>query len=77
MLNENEVRPKSGGGKGKCVCPFCETELQSNCLEPVFCQPCDIKFVKCKSCQTLFNSKMKKCPSCGEKYVKVAAATKI
>ena len=70
MLNENEVRPKSGGGKGKCVCPLCETELQSNCFEPAFCQPCDIKFVKCKKCDKLFNAKMKKCPGCGEKNAK-------
>lgn len=52
--------------KENCKCPFCETELKSSCLEPVFCKPCSIKLVKCKKCGKLISDNLKKCPHCSE-----------
>ncbi|MBU2567259.1 MAG: hypothetical protein KJ967_00600 [Elusimicrobia bacterium] len=53
--------------KTKCKCPFCEHELKMNCFEPVFCQPCKIKFSVCGECGGLFNEELNSCPKCGAK----------
>jgi len=56
---------KEKKGNVKCACPYCEQELLLNCLSPIFCKPCQIEFVTCKSCGQLFNIKTKTCPKCG------------
>lgn len=51
--------------KKKCKCPFCESELEFDCMEPPFCESCKIKLVLCKKCGQVYNEKSKKCPKCG------------
>jgi len=69
-LKEAPALFESGGEseniKKECKCPFCETELNSGCLEPVFCKPCNIKLVRCEKCGQLFKAELTKCPNCGE-----------
>ena len=52
--------------KKQCKCPCCENELEFGCFEPAFCEPCNIKFVKCCSCGELVNEKMENCPKCSK-----------
>lgn len=51
--------------KKKCKCGFCESELQNSCLEPEFCSPCTVEFVKCKKCGIMHEKHLDKCPQCG------------
>ena len=53
--------------KTKCNCGFCESELVQDCMEPSFCQPCDIAFTKCPKCGASYSSKLSKCPECEKK----------
>ena len=50
----------------KCKCPFCVEELKMRCIEPDFCQPCNIKLVQCKKCGYTVSKERKNCPDCGE-----------
>jgi hypothetical protein len=50
--------------KTKCNCAFCESELVQDCLEPSFCQPCEVVFVKCPKCGKSHSNKLEKCPEC-------------
>ncbi len=50
--------------KGKCKCSFCEDELVQDCMEPSFCQPCDVVFVRCKTCGESFSDRLAACPKC-------------
>ncbi len=52
----------------ECKCPFCERELIGGCFEPLFCQPCQVKFVVCKKCGKMYNEKLEGCPECREKH---------
>ncbi|OGS28230.1 MAG: hypothetical protein A2297_02300 [Elusimicrobia bacterium RIFOXYB2_FULL_48_7] len=52
--------------KTQCKCPFCETELENSCFEPVFCEPCKIKYRICAKCNTVYKATDKKCPKCAE-----------
>jgi RNA polymerase subunit RPABC4/transcription elongation factor Spt4 len=58
------MKPKEKYEAEKCHCPYCEKELKMSCFEPVFCNPCNIKLIKCKKCSELFNDRLKKCPKC-------------
>lgn len=53
--------------KGKCKCRFCEDELVQDCMEPPFCQPCDVVFIQCKQCGESFSNRLKVCPTCKTK----------
>lgn len=53
--------------KEKCNCGFCEAELVKDCMEPPFCQPCDVVFTKCKTCGTSYSNKLAACPDCKTK----------
>jgi hypothetical protein len=53
--------------KDKCKCGFCEDELVKDCLEPSFCQPCEITFIQCKTCGTSYSDKLALCPECNKK----------
>ncbi len=52
--------------KKKCACTLCESELTKDCLEPSFCQPCDITLIACKACGTSYSDKLAACPACKE-----------
>ncbi|MCX5781515.1 MAG: hypothetical protein NT145_02250 [Elusimicrobia bacterium] len=51
--------------KIKCDCGFCEPELILSCIEPAFCQPCTVEFIKC-GCGQKYEKHLKKCPKCGK-----------
>ena len=51
--------------KGKCKCSFCEDELVQDCMEPPFCQPCEIVLTRCKKCGESFSDRLAACPTCG------------
>ena len=51
----------------KCICPYCENELKLECLEPIFCKPCNIKLIICPNCGGLASETSDKCPHCGMK----------
>lgn len=53
--------------KEKCKCSFCEDELVQDCLEPPFCQPCDIVFITCSKCGASYSEKLPACPDCKTK----------
>lgn len=53
--------------KGKCKCSFCEDELVQDCMEPPFCQPCEIALIPCKKCGESFSDRLAACPACGTK----------
>ena len=53
--------------KEKCHCTFCEEELVEECMEPPFCQPCEIVFIHCKNCGKAFSNRLSVCPKCGTK----------
>ncbi len=53
--------------KEKCKCSFCEGELVQDCLEPSFCQPCDVVFIKCNICGSSYSDKLTACPDCKTK----------
>jgi len=53
--------------KKKCSCGFCESELKQDCMEPSFCQPCDIVLIKCDKCGVSYSNKLSKCPECEKK----------
>lgn len=50
----------------KCSCIFCEDELKYSCVEPDFCEPCEIEFIECKKCGQKYAAKLKKCPNCAK-----------
>jgi hypothetical protein len=50
--------------KAKCKCSFCEGELVEDCLEPDFCQPCEVVFVRCNKCGKSYSNKLNTCPEC-------------
>ena len=50
--------------KTKCKCSFCEEELVQDCLEPTFCQPCEVVFVKCNTCGKSYSNTLEACPEC-------------
>ncbi len=51
----------------KCKCRLCEPELVEDCLEPTFCQPCEVVFIKCDKCGTSYSNKLAECPDCQPK----------
>lgn len=53
-------------GQKKCGCHCCEEELKDGCLEPPFCSPCDVVFIKCKKCGAKLSKTVKKCSACGQ-----------
>lgn len=53
--------------KKKCGCGFCESELVQDCMEPSFCKPCDVTFIKCPICGASYSSKLDTCPECEKK----------
>lgn len=53
--------------KSKCKCSFCEEELVKDCLEPPFCQPCEVVFIKCGKCGMSYSNKLDACPECKTK----------
>jgi hypothetical protein len=53
--------------KKKCSCGFCESELKQDCMEPSFCQPCDVVLTKCQKCGLSYSSKLSECPECEKK----------
>ena len=53
--------------KTKCKCPYCETELLNDCMDPVFCRPCGVELLPCSGCGELFSKESEKCPKCGAK----------
>jgi hypothetical protein len=53
--------------KSKCECSFCEEELVNDCLEPPFCQGCDVVFIKCNHCGKSYSDKLEACPECKTK----------
>ena len=50
--------------KAKCNCSFCEEELVQDCMEPEFCQPCEVVFVRCNACGKPYSNKLDACPEC-------------
>lgn len=57
----------------KCKCGFCESELQNSCLEPKFCSPCTVEFVKCDKCELMYEKHLEKCPQCGNLNTKIGS----
>jgi hypothetical protein len=51
----------------KCGCSCCEEELKDGCMEPEFCTPCSVVFIKCKKCGAKISDKVKVCAECGTK----------
>lgn len=43
-------------------CPYCEDETEGGTM---FCQPCQVTFVECPSCNGLVATGVKICPHCG------------
>ena len=53
--------------KKKCECRFCEPEMVKDCLEPPFCQPCEVVFIKCDKCGASYGQTLDACPECQAK----------
>ncbi len=58
--------------KKKCACGFCESEMLQECLEPSFCQPCEVVFVKCDKCGASYSDTLQACPECKAEKIECA-----
>ena len=56
-------KTKKATKTGKCVCPFCEEELQVT--TPPFCQACGVTIQYCLKCEAPAPKNAKVCPKCG------------
>jgi len=48
---------KKNKSVAKCVCPYCEPELENKCFEPEFCTPCDCLPIESKNQESTVENK--------------------